>query len=186
MSKSKVVCDNPECCKEFWKENKELNRSRKLGRKQYCCQSCYGIAEGKNNLDNISPQKRKELQKNVARYCRNRRDEYTPFRFFFKVINNNNRSKKKGDIDLTYLKELWEEQKGVCPLTGWKLVLPDSVEGWKTYRNGKRASLDRIDNKKGYVEGNVRFISFMANIARCDMSDKELIKFCKAVTLNRK
>lgn len=45
------------------------------------------------------------------------------------------------------------------------------------------ASLDRIDNSKGYLKGNVRFVSMMANLARSTFSDNELIRFCKSVAV---
>ncbi len=38
-------------------------------------------------------------------------------------------------------------------------------------------SLDRIDSKAGYVEGNVQAISFRANIMKQDATPKELVAF---------
>ena len=42
-------------------------------------------------------------------------------------------------------------------------------------------SLDRIDNSKGYVKGNVQVISFKANAMKNSASIKELITFAKGV-----
>jgi hypothetical protein len=58
------------------------------------------------------------------------------------------------------------------------------ANGKTTRKKQKRASLDRIDNSKPYVQGNVRFISLMANYAKNDMTDAELVGFCKAVASN--
>lgn len=44
-----------------------------------------------------------------------------------------------------------------------------------------RASLDRIDSSIGYVKGNIQFISLIAQFAKNDFSDTEVINFCKAV-----
>jgi hypothetical protein len=44
-----------------------------------------------------------------------------------------------------------------------------------------RASLDRIDSSKGYVNGNIQFVSYMAQIAKNEFSDGELRSFCEAV-----
>jgi len=174
-----VKCFN--CGKKVKKLKGEYNRSLKLGRRFFCSRSCSVTIKNKEfpniNLKQLIPD--------------NRRDEYTSFRFFMKVvkqreINTKYRLGKCNNIDLKYLKELWENQEGICPITGWNLVLPHSTEGWKTKRNSKRASLDRIDSSKGYMRGNVRFISFMANIARSNMEDEELIKFCDAVTRKNK
>jgi hypothetical protein len=77
---------------------------------------------------------------------------------------------------------LWESQNGICPFTGWQLELPKWTNGWTEKQKPQRASLDRIDCSKGYIQGNVRFISVIANYARNSFDDKEVIEFCKAVT----
>ncbi len=58
----------------------------------------------------------------------NRRDKLTPFRYFLRRAIA--RRKKKGETDLTleYLRDLWEQQNGKCPLTGWKLNLPGNSD----------------------------------------------------------
>ena len=89
------------------------------------------------------------------------------------------------DFDLIFLSNLWELQSGVCPLTGWKLELPKHSCGWKTKKNKlKRASLDRIDNSKGYIKGNIRFISVMANYCKNTFTDDDVKLFCEAVYHN--
>lgn len=82
-------------------------------------------------------------------------------------------------VSLQDLKDLWQKQKGVCPYTGWKLVL--KTKG-KTVKN--QASVDRIDNSKGYVKGNLQFVAIIANYAKNQFSEKELIEFCQAVSGN--
>lgn len=112
------------------------------------------------------------------------RDEYTPFRWY--IGHAKSRSKKNScgcDITVEYLKEIFERQNGLCPFTGWKLTLPKSVEGFPEGRNPTNASLDRIDNSKGYVCGNVRFVSLMANFGRNIFTDEQLIAFCKSVAI---
>lgn len=116
----------------------------------------------------------------------NRRDEFTPFRWFMARI----RARKRygaSDIDVGYLKWLWEQQRGLCPLTDWKLELPTSTTGFlQTQGNPANASLDRIDSKIGYVKGNVRYIAHMANQAKQSWSDKEVVNFCMAVVQKSK
>ena len=109
----------------------------------------------------------------------NRRDEYSEFKWFMRCIR---RRKKQYNVDLKFLKQLWLEQKGICPITGWELALPKHSSDWGSKQDKMfRASLDRIDNQLGYVKGNVRFITHMANMARNIFSDEELIKFCNDV-----
>lgn len=94
--------------------------------------------------------------------------------------------KKKEPVDITvrYLQCIWSNQKALCPLTGWNLKLPIGSNGWikKNPLTIYSASLDRIDNSKGYLQGNVRFISVMANYARNIFTDEEVVEFAKAVT----
>lgn len=56
----------------------------------------------------------------------------------------------------------------VCPVLGIPL----------NYSNSKllddSPSLDRVDNSKGYVKGNVRVISFKANRIKCDASVQDI------------
>lgn len=50
--------------------------------------------------------------------------------------------------------------------------------------NGDRrsaASLDRINNKEGYIRNNVWVISKLANIMKSDASASELIAFCNGI-----
>ena len=193
MAKSLFVCSNPLCGKYFERRNAEANRSKKLGRRFFCSLRCYGISQGKNNFDGTDENVIKKNRASIVKYCGNSRDEFTEFRYFMSKIRNRKRRKhceiRKKPIDLQYLRDLWFSQGGKCPLTGWKLELPSSVSGWsknETRDKSRRASLDRIDNSLWYERGNVRYISYMANIARGAMSDDELIEFCNSVSSNKK
>lgn len=178
-----IECQNPDCKKKFKRYSREYNRMVAFGKKAYCSLSCCGYCEGYHIFDSLTEERRENLQDNIRDYVGVDRDGYTPFRFFIKVINNKNRSSKSVDIDLEYLKDIWQKQNGICPITGWKIILPQSAAGWrKEIRITIRASLDRIDNSKGYIKGNVRFVAIMANYARNNMEDKDLICFCKAVS----
>lgn len=86
------------------------------------------------------------------------------------------------DFDIEYLKEVWDDQNGICPITGYELIL-------KTCKDRKKkllpehASVDRIDNAKGYIKGNIRFISVMANYAlNYQFTDDQLIDFARKIT----
>ena len=108
-------------------------------------------------------------------------DEYTQFRFFIKVARYRSKLKSRDmDIDLPFLKRLWENQGGKCALCGVPLNLPLNSDRFGT-KNPYNASLDRIDNSKGYIKDNVRFIAHIASIARGEYSDQEVIHFCKNV-----
>ena len=61
----------------------------------------------------------------------------------------------------------------ICPLLGIKIFCGDK----DNYENSP--SLDRIDNSKGYVKGNVWVISKKANSMKNSASTKELTTFCQ-------
>ena len=59
-----------------------------------------------------------------------------------------------------------------CPILGIKLEVSTDGRG-----NPQAASLDRIDNKKGYTKDNVQIISLLANQMKSTATKEELIKF---------
>jgi len=67
------------------------------------------------------------------------------------------------NLDREYLVNLWKEQQGCCAVSGIKM---DVASGTRENKNPYRASLDRIDNNKGYVKGNVRFTTHWVNNAK--------------------
>lgn len=112
-----------------------------------------------------------------------KKDKYTPFRYFVLRAEYRGRNKKcKCNLTAKYLKRLWDKQNGICPLTSWSLILPANTGKAWDVSSPMNASLDRIDPNKGYVKGNVRFVSYMANLAKHKFTDEQLIDFCKAVT----
>jgi hypothetical protein len=90
---------------------------------------------------------------------------------------------KVADIDAAFLKSVWEDQRGICPITGWKLILPISSRSgnWPNGHNPKNASIDRIDQRVGYVRGNVRLVALIANYARHSWTDETVERFALAV-----
>ncbi len=166
-----LLCDG--CGNEFDKPLKEYKRRVKLGQVVFFCnQSCQvrrANLSTPHNHDNLNRTGRKA-------------DSLSPFRWF---VSRAVARRRKGDVDITpdFLQQLWESQQGKCPFTGWMLKLPRTTGGWD-HPDPQNASLDRIDCAKGYVQGNVRFVAIMANIARGTFTDDQLREFCQAVSQN--
>ena len=162
------TCDN--CGVEFTKPQSEINRNLKIGRRNFCTRSCSGMGnfknfgDGKNNYD-------------ISKHSGNSRDEFTPFRYH---LRNCKKRYKDFNIDLPHLNELWESQNGVCPFSGVKLILNAYTDIFKDQRYS--ASLDRIDSTKGYIKGNVRWVSRSINHLKNDMTDEQLIEFLKIIS----
>lgn len=77
------------------------------------------------------------------------------------------------------LKELWElflKQKGLCALTGVAIGF-----GRVYYANETTASPDRIDNSKGYISGNIRWVLKDINMIRGSYDSEYFIKLCNLV-----
>lgn len=173
MSKITVVCET--CKKEFEKEKGEYNRRIRLGReKMYCGLSCSGRAEYQiNHLNRI------RSNYPIWNHSGRRLDEFSPFRETFRRAARH--KDKECTLSLLDLKHLWESQNGICPFTGWNLDLPTQSKKYKL--SIKTASLDRINNSKGYHIDNVRFVSVIYNLARNIFSDEDVADFAKAITI---
>ncbi len=170
MKMGECTCDN--CGVKFEKPLKELVRSEKLGRKNFCSRTCVG----KNNIKNFGD---KRSDYDITQHSGHKRDEYTGFRDFMRRIK---RKDYEHNIDLAYLKEVWDKCN-VCVYSGVELVLP-------THRKNNNplitASIDRIDSSKGYVKGNIQFISITANHAKNSMSHEQMMEFCNLIKENKK
>lgn len=88
---------------------------------------------------------------------------------FSKIQRSANARNIEFNLTKEYLDELYKKQLGLCAITGDKL--PDINE----------SSLDRIDSNKGYIEGNVQWVTVQANKCKHILSMKELYEFCKKV-----
>lgn len=175
------------CEKTFVRTLCEHKRSLRLGRPEFCSKSCACSFGNKTNP-------RPGAIQNIGEKAVRKKDQFTPFRWFLnrarlrskdRVFYGRGCRKGKGPTDLTleYLKKIWEDQNGICSLSGWQLILPDNTAiGWSGGPNPRNASLDRIDNSKGYVIGNVRYVAIMANYCRNGFSDDDVFMFCRAVT----
>ncbi|MBE9211440.1 hypothetical protein IQ247_01690 [Plectonema cf. radiosum LEGE 06105] len=172
-----VTCHNPSCQKKFNKRIAEFKRSERLGRLHFCSKSCFGKFKG---LTNFGDKANKDTS-----YLRNiiRRDEYSPFRNHLKVMKKSAKHRKhECSVTLADLKQLWEKQQGICPYTGWNLVLlPSTTDYQNTILTIDRASVDRIDSSLGYIPENIQFVAVIANFAKNIFTEKDLIKFCHDV-----
>ena len=177
MKKTGVKCD--QCENLFFKLNKEINRCVKKQMGNYCSISC--VAKYRNSLMTKEYWKNQYIKNpKIKNFSSNRQDEYSPFRTF---INKGRCSiKKRGcSVDVKYLKEIWENQKGICPYTGIKILLPRNTLEYNKIKSLKKASLDRIDSSKGYVIGNLEFVCCGINFAKNNFTKKDMTSFLNEI-----
>lgn len=73
------------------------------------------------------------------------------------------------EVSIEYLWNLFQIQNQICAITG------DYIS------NIKDASLDRIDSSKGYIKGNVQWVTRQANLSKHIMTMEQLCEFCRKV-----
>jgi hypothetical protein len=84
---------------------------------------------------------------------------------------NKNKLKKPFTITKDYLKEIFPYEDQRCPVLGIKFKVRDGFGGALN-----SASLDRIDNDKGYEIGNVIWVCNKVNQIKSSATPDEIIK----------
>lgn len=166
------------CGKEFEKVLSEYKRNNEVGRNNYCSRECAAKGNHITRTERGHNTPSEKLLQHLKSIQNNRHDELTPFRYTFRCVC---RRYHEVNITLEYLKEVWEQQNGICPFTGIKLILPTDAN-LKNIDIFHRASIDRIDSTKGYVIGNVQFISTAINYLKNNSKDVDVKKFLKEIS----
>ena len=157
--------DHPEKVKESTRKCREANpekirKYREVNRekvKEY--NRLYFIA----NREKVNRQRRKRYERN-------------PFKF--RLENIRKRSKKNGlnfDLDLDFLKQLWDECGGICLMTGNPMLKKSEAN------DPFVVCVDRIIPDEGYIKGNVRLVSLWYNTARSNWGDAFTLEMCQRV-----
>ena len=162
------------CGLEFEKPLTEIRRNEKLNRSNFCSRACVG----KHNLSNFGD---KKSTYDISLHSGNRNDLYTKFKYHYRNIKKRN---QEIDVVIDDLRFQWELQNGICPFTGINLEISsyNKIEKNPIYS----ASLDRIDSSKGYVKGNIRWVSRAMNWMKNNMSDEMVNELINHIIENKK
>jgi hypothetical protein len=99
---------------------------------------------------------------------------------FWSSIKQGARLRKiKFDIEIQYAWEIFLSQNKNCSLSGLPLSFKEKNFFYK-------ASLDRIDSKKGYEVGNIQWVCKEINFMKNTLYEKDFIFFCNKVCENNK
>lgn len=172
METTYLICAN--CNKEFVKDAKEYRRRIKVkpNTRFYCGRKCTGI-DNSGNLNitgwNASDENKTHLRSIGAKANSRYSVEEKPFGEYARRARNR---KHHAGFDLTvpYLMEIWNAQHGKCALSRIPLL-----HRHQTDNANDMASLDRIDSSKGYIQGNVQFISCALNWAKSNRTDDSIL-----------
>jgi hypothetical protein len=75
------------------------------------------------------------------------------------------------------LDQQYERQAGLCAFSG----LPMGGD----FGSGRRPSIDRIDQAKGYIDGNFQFVCAAVNMMRNKLGEEEFIAWCHVIAKHR-
>lgn len=78
------------------------------------------------------------------------------------------------EITIEDLQAQWEKQGGKCALTG----LPIRIG---SHTAGRVASVDRIDNKRGYAKDNIQWVHKDVNLMKNKFDEEYFLEMCKRV-----
>lgn len=132
------------------------------------------------NKEKVKAERKRFYSKNKNRINK----EYSTIEGFMKTLCYKTRhsSKKRKlpfDLDPDLLLEKWNEQNGLCALSKFPM----------THCRGKgelnyNASVDRINNHKGYTKGNTHLVCRAVNRMKSDFSLEEFMALCKGIIKN--
>lgn len=165
------ICECEICGKVFNRPTKEVARNIWKGRRVFCSRSCSGKAKTAHLIST-------QWTKKDFPYASYSGDIMSPFKETYKRCKNKH---QELNFDVSYLKEIWDSQNGYCPYLQCKLILPLTTGKHDKSNPNLIASLDRIDSSKGYVKGNVRFISLTLNYAKNKFDESVLLNLIEII-----
>ena len=138
-------------------------------RKNLFCEECT------NNLTNWEKQKIKmqKIEGYWESYLKQKREEFLKSYIKHLYLRTKNRALKNNlefNLDISDI-----NIPKVCPI----LEVPLIIGTKEDYEYSP--SIDRIDNEKGYIKGNIQIISKKANSMKNSATREELHKFCKNI-----
>lgn len=108
-------------------------------------------------------ERRSDYNKANAEYFNKKAKEYNAARPFHYAFRRLRMRARQGDLpfdlDEQYLIDIWT---GTCAIFGTPLQLPYSTER----QVPDKATIDKVDPERGYVRGNVQWVSNKANIIK--------------------
>ena len=169
-----LTCTN--CGKKFFKTIAEY-------KKQVCSRKCKGVEDSGWYCTKACA-----AQDRVSKQV----DEKTPWRYCHAVAKG--RAKRAGltfSITIDDIIQLWDEQKGICPYTGWKMQYPvsaadskDTIASSKKLSTPWHASIDRISSEIGYELGNVELVCLAVNYAKNKWTKEQMVEFWSPLQKN--
>lgn len=167
-----------------------LKNSRDIERKKFCSATC----RGKSVYDSIKLTEKSCVKCNTKFTSKTNNQKYCSYECSssyqvvrsYKMLHNNPEKYlqhalyKKGReaLSVEFMLEVYEQQGGLCAITGKKLTFIKKPGNGRVNTN---ASIDQIEAGGGYTEDNVQLVCDIVNRMKSDMDMQELRFWCRAI-----
>lgn len=89
------------------------------------------------------------------------------------------------NISKEYIWDVYLKQNKKCALSGVAITIAMVGKKNKEYKSLHTASLDRINSKLGYIEGNVQWVHKIINKMKMDIPNGDFIDFCNKIIIHQ-
>ncbi|NDD83557.1 hypothetical protein EBZ38_04645 [bacterium] len=132
---------------------------------------CHSLTSGNTKSCGCEARKRGKDHANYRGY------ENIQQSYWSSIIKGADKRNLEMSISVEYAWSLYEKQGKKCAVTGVPIFFPQT----RKTANKSTASLDRIDNTKGYIEGNVQWVHKKINQIKMDLTIEDFFELCKSV-----
>ena len=136
---------------QFHKSSSQKNTSGRV----YHCKSCVAKTQTKRNMTEVG------FKSNLWQ----------------NLLGNAKRRNIPVYIDKSDIQKLYDEQGGLCAVTG----LPMQFSALESGKNSYAVSVDRIDSSKGYYKDNIRLVCSRVNLIKMELSDDQMRFWCNLI-----
>jgi len=84
------------------------------------------------------------------------------------------------EVELDYVRALWDLQEGKCALSGVHMTW-QAGEGKQDFNVG----IDRKDSNKGYIIGNIQLVAQRVNVMKHTLGESEFYWWCKTIVTKK-
>ena len=170
-------CEDKKALEEEWKDGKLLCHYCGEYKPIECFSPNGGGSSIRNNRRSICNECNSKRQRyhDLSLSDNKKLDKCLRFRFLgarSRALNSN----IEFNITFEYIKELWNEQKGICALSNVPMTYL-LREG----RTPTNVSIDKIDRTKGYIKGNIQLVCMACNQIKSDLTEEEMYNCCKKI-----
>lgn len=176
-------------CLECGKSLK-LNNNRDIERKKFCSRKCSNTHNWtKRTFENklcdvcqtpFTPTNNSQIS------CSYNCSSTKQLTRSYKILHNNPEKyfqhalykKNRESLSVDFLMELLETQGGLCAISGEKLTFTKKPGRGRVNTN---CSIDQIVAGGGYTESNVQLVCDVVNRMKTDMTEDELVFWCRAI-----